>query len=57
MEIEADLFIIFQGWDSKTTENMSITRLLQWHKIAIARNKKTKEKKIKIRVTRVARFF
>ncbi|MGY3887186.1 GpE family phage tail protein [Aeromonas aquatica] len=38
MEIEADLFMIFQGWDAGTTASMGIPELMQWHKIAIERH-------------------
>lgn len=40
MEVEADLFIVFQGWDANTTASMLLPELMRWHKIAIARHKK-----------------
>ncbi|ELC9583460.1 GpE family phage tail protein [Vibrio parahaemolyticus] len=44
MEVEADLFLVFTGWDAKTTADMSLSELMQWHKIAIERHKKAQEK-------------
>lgn len=38
MEIEADLFIVFQGWDPNTTTNMLLPELMRWHRIAITRH-------------------
>ena len=37
MQAEADLFLVFTGWDALTTERMSLEELIGWHKIAIAR--------------------
>lgn len=41
MQVEADLFIVFQGWDANTTARMLLPELMRWHTIAIARHKKT----------------
>ena len=40
MDLEADLFMVFQGWDAKTTENMTIPELMLWHKKAAQRQEK-----------------
>ncbi|MGL5285898.1 MAG: GpE family phage tail protein [Aeromonas sp.] len=37
MEIEADLYLIFTGWDARTTAEMSIEELTQWHEVALRR--------------------
>lgn len=43
MEVEADLFLVFGGWDAKTTESMKPKELMSWHKIAIKRHEKSQE--------------
>jgi len=43
MELEADLYLIFTGWDALTTANMSLVELMRWHKIAIERHNKANE--------------
>ncbi|EIU5460388.1 TPA: GpE family phage tail protein [Pseudomonas aeruginosa] len=37
MEVEADLFLVFTGWDALTTERMKLDELMRWHAIALAR--------------------
>lgn len=37
MEAEADIFLVFTGWDALTTERMRLEELMRWHKIALAR--------------------
>jgi len=43
MEVEADLYLVFNGWDALTTENMSLVELMRWHSIAIKRHERAKE--------------
>jgi hypothetical protein len=43
MEVEADLFLVFTGWDAKTTESMTLGELMRWHSIAIKRHNQAKE--------------
>lgn len=43
MEFEADLYLIFTGWDAKTTESMSLSELMRWHSIALDRHERAKE--------------
>lgn len=43
MEIEADLFLVFNGWDALTTEKMPLGQLMKWHGIALDRHKKAQE--------------
>lgn len=40
MDIEADLYMVFQGWDAKTTEDMTLPELMLWHKKAAQRQEK-----------------
>ncbi|WP_425347705.1 GpE family phage tail protein [Spartinivicinus poritis] len=37
MAIEADCFMVFQGWDIQTTADMSLTELMHWHALAVER--------------------
>lgn len=37
MEAEADIFLIFTGWDALTTQGMHLDELMRWHTIAMAR--------------------
>jgi hypothetical protein len=41
-EIEANLFIVFQGWTPDTTAGMSLDELMRWHELAVARNQSPK---------------
>lgn len=34
MELEADLFLTFQGWGPRDTAAMFLDELIHWHKIA-----------------------
>jgi hypothetical protein len=43
MEVEADLYLVFTGWDASTTENMSIAELMRWHTIAMKRHSQAVE--------------
>jgi hypothetical protein len=43
MEIEADLFLVFTGWDALTTEKMPLDQLMRWHEIALDRHKKAQD--------------
>ncbi|WP_106427224.1 GpE family phage tail protein [Enterovibrio norvegicus] len=43
MEVEADLFLVFTGWDALTTAAMSLSELMHWHRIAIKRHEKANE--------------
>jgi hypothetical protein len=38
-EVEANLFVVFQGWTPDTTAGMSLGELMRWHELAIERNK------------------
>ncbi|MDE1465532.1 GpE family phage tail protein [Spartinivicinus poritis] len=40
MDIEADCFMVFQGWDAKTTEDMTLPELLLWHQKATQRQER-----------------
>jgi len=37
-EVEANLFVVFQGWTPDTTAGMSLDELMRWHELAIERN-------------------
>jgi hypothetical protein len=41
-EVEANLFVVFQGWTPDTTARMSLAELMRWHELAIERNKAQK---------------
>ncbi|WP_082212389.1 GpE family phage tail protein [Endozoicomonas montiporae] len=43
MEVEADIFIIFTGWNPDNTGNMSIPELMRWHSIALKRHEKAQQ--------------
>ncbi|MBM5036714.1 MULTISPECIES: GpE family phage tail protein [Vibrio harveyi group] len=43
MEVEADLYLIFTGWDALSTASMSLAELMDWHRIAIKRYEKANE--------------
>lgn len=43
MEAEADIYLVFTGWDAGTTAAMSVDELMRWHAIAIKRHEKSKE--------------
>lgn len=43
MEVEADLFLIFTGWDARTTESMPLAELMRWHAIALDRRERANE--------------
>ncbi|MCG6410510.1 hypothetical protein [Vibrio fluvialis] len=43
MEVEADLFLVFTGFNASTTAVMSLGELMGWHRIAIERNQKAQE--------------
>lgn len=36
-EVEANLFVVFQGWTPDTTARMSLEELMRWHDLAEAR--------------------
>ncbi|MBU2708816.1 GpE family phage tail protein [Zooshikella marina] len=40
MDIEADLFMFFQGWNTHTTQDMPLEELMLWHKKAAQRQEK-----------------
>ncbi|WP_163836961.1 GpE family phage tail protein [Spartinivicinus ruber] len=40
MDIEADLFMVFQGWNATTTEKMTLSELMLWHQKATQRQEK-----------------
>lgn len=37
MEAEADIFLVFTGWDALSTQNMTLDELMGWHAIALRR--------------------
>lgn len=37
MEAEADIFLVFAGWDALTTQGMRLEELMRWHSIALER--------------------
>lgn len=43
MEVEADIFLVFTGFNASVTENMCLDELMRWHKIAIERHNKAQE--------------
>jgi len=43
MAVEADLYLVFTGWDALTTERMSLDLLMRYHRIAIERYERGKE--------------
>ena len=43
MEAEADIFLVFPGWDAGTTEAMTVDELMRWHAIALRRHEKGQE--------------
>lgn len=43
MQVEADIFVVFNGWDANTTRDMALDELMDWHKIALERHEKTEE--------------
>ena len=42
MEAEADIFLVFTGWDALTTERMTVAELMRWHRIAMVRYERGK---------------
>lgn len=43
MEAEADIFLVFTGWDAGTTGAMSVAELMGWHAIAMRRHQMAQE--------------
>ncbi|WP_081302351.1 GpE family phage tail protein [Aliivibrio fischeri] len=43
MEVEADIFLVFTGFNVSSTTSMSLTELMRWHNIAIQRHEKAQE--------------
>ena len=43
MQGEADLYLVFTGWDAGTTRDMNLNELMSWHKIALERHKAAEE--------------
>lgn len=43
MEVEADIYLVFTGFNAATTAPMSLTELMQWHSIALKRHEKGQE--------------
>lgn len=43
MEAEADIFLVFPGWNAGTTEAMTVDELMRWHAIAMRRHKQQQE--------------
>ncbi|NAX31990.1 GpE family phage tail protein [Vibrio sp. V37_P2S8PM304] len=43
MEVEADIFLVFTGFNPSATANMSLNELMKWHAIALKRHEKALE--------------
>lgn len=43
MEVEADIFLVFTGFNASVTATMSLSELMGWHKIAWQRHQKAQE--------------
>ncbi|MCO7217121.1 GpE family phage tail protein [Halomonas sp. OfavH-34-E] len=43
MEAEADIYLVFTGWDARSTEAMSVDELMRWHAVALRRHEKAQE--------------
>ncbi|TKF76655.1 MULTISPECIES: GpE family phage tail protein [Vibrio] len=43
MEVEADIFLVFTGFNASTTAVMPLGELMDWHRIAIERHEKAQE--------------
>ncbi|WP_429141148.1 GpE family phage tail protein [Aeromonas veronii] len=43
MEVEADIMLVFTGWDCNRSRDMSIAELMGWHRIAIERHQRSIE--------------
>ncbi|MGL4755180.1 MAG: GpE family phage tail protein [Aeromonadaceae bacterium] len=43
MEVEADIFTVFTGWDPSSTVNMDFDELDSWHRVAIRRHEEANE--------------
>ena len=43
MEVEADIFLVFTGFNAATTAPMSVAELMRWHTIAIKRHNQGQE--------------
>ncbi|WP_372830508.1 GpE family phage tail protein [Pontibacterium sp.] len=41
--MEADIFLVFTGWDAATTASMTVPELMRWHAIALRRHEMAKE--------------
>lgn len=43
MEAEADIFLVFTGFNASTTATMTLAELMRWHDIALKRHEKAQE--------------
>ncbi|WP_229652646.1 GpE family phage tail protein, partial [Vibrio parahaemolyticus] len=43
MEAEADIFLVFTGFNPSATASMSLAELMRWHEIALQRHEKAQE--------------
>ena len=43
MEAEADIFLVFTGFNPSVTDSMSLGTLMRWHEIALQRHEKAQE--------------
>ena len=43
MEVEADIYLVFTGFNAATTSPMSLAELMRWHAIAIKRHQQGQE--------------
>lgn len=43
MNVEADLFLVFQGFNPSSTGDMSLAELMRWHTIAHERHNAAQE--------------
>jgi hypothetical protein len=43
MEAEADIFLVFTGFNPSATASMTLSELMRWHEIALQRHEKAQE--------------
>ncbi len=43
MEAEADIFLVFTGFNVSCTSSMTLSELMNWHEIALQRHEKAQQ--------------
>ena len=43
MEMEADIFLVFTGFNASTTASMSLSELIRWHQVALKRHEQAQQ--------------